>query len=109
MMGVSAKSMLEMTSAFDVGVLGINCGRNLDENLAVLKELRSLSDKPLWFKPNAGLPEIDENGKTVYSVTPEMMGKAAREWIAAGANIIGGCCGTSPAHLHEIALTARQV
>ena len=108
MMGVSAKSMLEMTSAFDVDVLGINCGRSLDDNLAVLKELRVLTEKPIWFKPNAGLPEIDENGKTVYSVTPEMMGKAAREWIAAGANIIGGCCGTSPAHLHEIALAARQ-
>jgi 5-methyltetrahydrofolate--homocysteine methyltransferase len=108
MMGVSAKSMLEMTAAYDVDVLGINCGRSLDENLAVLKELRSLSDKPLWFKPNAGLPEIDENGKTVHSVTPEMMGKAAREWIVAGANIIGGCCGTSPAHLRQIALAARQ-
>jgi 5-methyltetrahydrofolate--homocysteine methyltransferase len=108
MMGVSAKSMLEMTSAFDVGVLGINCGRNLDENLAVLKELRSLSDKPIWFKPNAGLPEINAEGKTVYKVTPEMMGIAAREWILAGANIIGGCCGTSPAHLRQIALAARQ-
>ena len=109
MMGVSTKSMLEMTAAYGVDVLGINCGRSLDDNLAVLKELRVLTEKPIWFKPNAGLPEIDENGKTVYSVTPEMMGKAAREWIAAGANIIGGCCGTSPAHLHEIALTARQV
>jgi 5-methyltetrahydrofolate--homocysteine methyltransferase len=108
MMGVSAKSMLEMTSAFDVGVLGINCGRNLDENLAVLKELRSLSDKPIWFKPNAGLPEINAEGKTVYKVTPEMMGIAAWEWILAGANIIGGCCGTSPAHLRQIALAARQ-
>ena len=108
MMGVSAKSMLEMTSAFDVGVLGINCGRNLDENLAVLKELRSLSDKPIWFKPNAGLPEINAEGKTVYKVTPAMMGIAAWEWILAGANIIGGCCGTSPAHLRQIALAARQ-
>ena len=108
MMGVSTKSMLEMTAAYGVDVLGINCGRSLDDNLAVLKELRVLTEKPIWFKPNAGLPEIDENGKTMYSVTPEMMGKAAREWIAAGANIIGGCCGTSPAHLHEIALAARQ-
>lgn len=108
MMGVSAKSMFEMTSAFNVDVLGINCGRSLDENLAVLKELRSLSDKPIWFKPNAGLPEINAEGKTVYNVTPEMMGMAAREWILAGANIIGGCCGTSPAHLRQVALAARQ-
>lgn len=108
MMGVSAKSMLEMTSPFEVDVLGINCGRSLDENLAVLKELRSLSDKPIWFKPNAGLPEINAEGKAVYNVMPDMMGTAAREWILAGANIIGGCCGTSPAHLHAIALAASQ-
>jgi len=107
MMGVSAKAMVEMTQAFAVDVLGINCGRSLDDNLAVLKELRDLTEKPIWFKPNAGLPGINEAGKTIYSVTPEMMGEAAREWIAAGASIIGGCCGTSPAHLHQIALASN--
>jgi 5-methyltetrahydrofolate--homocysteine methyltransferase len=108
MMGVSAKSMFELTSEFDVDLLGINCGRSLDDNLAVLKELRNLSDKPIWFKPNAGLPGINAEGKTVYNVTPEMMGTAAREWILAGANIIGGCCGTSPAHLRAVALATSQ-
>jgi len=108
MMGVSAKSMFEMTSAFAVDLLGINCGRSLDDNLAVLKELRDLTDKPIWFKPNAGLPGINEAGKAEYSVTPEMMVEAAREWIAAGANIIGGCCGTSPSHLYQISLASTQ-
>jgi len=108
MMGVSAMSMFEMTSAFAVDLLGINCGRSLDDNLAVLKELRDLTDKPIWFKPNAGLPGINEAGKAEYSVTPEMMVEAAREWIAAGANIIGGCCGTSPSHLYQISLASTQ-
>ena len=58
-MGVSPAQMAGELAPLGVDLLGINCGRNLDENLAVLKELRSLSNKPLWFKPNAGLPEIN--------------------------------------------------
>jgi len=107
MMGVSARSMFEMSNLFEVDVLGINCGRSLDENLAVLKELRSLSDKPIWFKPNAGLPEIDSLGNTYYATTPEQMGIQVHDWIEAGAQVVGGCCGTSPDHLRKIASAAH--
>jgi 5-methyltetrahydrofolate--homocysteine methyltransferase len=57
---------------------------------------------PIWFKPNAGKPELTGEGTTVYNTTPEMMAEQAQLWIKAGASIIGGCCGTSPDHLRSI-------
>jgi 5-methyltetrahydrofolate--homocysteine methyltransferase len=49
------------------------------------------------------MPKLDADGKPVYEVSPEDMGNQVQKWIDAGANIIGGCCGTSPAHLKSIA------
>lgn len=108
MMGVRPSQMAETIGAFDVDVLGINCGRSLEENLDALGQLRAATDKPLWFKPNAGLPVVDEVGQTTYSVSPAMMGDLVPQWIAAGAQIVGGCCGTSPEHLAAIAAAAKE-
>lgn len=102
MMGVKPAQMAaELGEMADV--LGINCGRSLEQNLQALRELRAVTDKPIWFKPNAGLPATDEHGGTVYSVSPEQMGACVPDWLSAGARIVGGCCGTSPAHLQRIA------
>ena len=102
MMGVKPAQMAaEFADLADV--LGINCGRSLEENLGALQALRAATDKPIWFKPNAGLPKLDAHGNTTYDVTPEAMAAHAREWLAAGARVVGGCCGTSPAHLAAIA------
>lgn len=109
MMGVRPEAMAELIGTMPVDVLGVNCGRSLEENLEVLRQLRQVTDLPIWFKPNAGMPEMDEQGNPRYSVTPEEMGALVPEWIAAGAQIVGGCCGTSPAHLEEITRAARRV
>ena len=101
MMGVRPAQMAaELEGLADV--LGINCGRSLDENEKALAELRQATGKPIWFKPNAGLPRSDAAGGLSYDVTPEMMGQRAPHWLAAGAQVIGGCCGTSPEHLAAI-------
>ena len=107
MMGVRPEDMAETIGAMEVDVLGINCGRSLDENLQALHMLSQATDKPIWFKPNAGMPEMSMDGKPTYSVTPEQMGALVPEWLAAGAQIVGGCCGTSPEHLAEIAKNIR--
>ncbi len=86
--------------------VGLNCGRSLDENLAVLKAMRAATDKPLWMKPNAGLPRMTDEDVAVYDVTPQQMGEQVALWIEAGARVVGGCCGTSPDHLREIARAA---
>jgi 5-methyltetrahydrofolate--homocysteine methyltransferase len=102
MMGISPTHAARQLNALPVEVIGINCGHSLDENLQNLVELRGQTSKPVWFKPNAGLPHLDPAGITVYDVTPEAMGALAQSWLAAGAQIVGGCCGTTPDHLREI-------
>jgi 5-methyltetrahydrofolate--homocysteine methyltransferase len=103
MMGVSPERMAEEIDVLDVDLLGINCGRSLEDNLAALTLLRAATEKPLWFKPNAGLPEVGMDGEAVYAVTPEEMADLVPGWVAAGARVIGGCCGTSPEHLRALA------
>lgn len=107
MMGVKPETMAEKIGGLAVDALGINCGRSLDENLQALGQLRQATDKPIWFKPNAGMPEMDEDGTPTYSVSPAEMGALVPGWLAAGAQLVGGCCGTSPEHLAEIAKAAR--
>lgn len=108
MMGVRPTTMAVELSDLGVNVLGINCGRSLEDNLKALTELRGATSLPIWFKPNAGLPILDENANPSYTITPEQMGEQSAAWIAAGAQIVGGCCGTSPAHLAAIASTVKR-
>lgn len=103
MMGVKPGQMAEVFNDLAVDVLGINCGKSLEDNLAVLKTLKESTSKPIWFKPNAGLPTSNPDGSTTYDVSPEMMGALAETWVEAGARLVGGCCGTSPEHLTAIA------
>jgi len=107
MTGVKPSQMCREISALGVDVLGINCGRSLEDNLKALKELYQVSSLPIWFKPNAGLPRLDDEEKPIYDVTPEMMAAQVPEWLAAGAQIVGGCCGTSPEHLRQIAQAVK--
>lgn len=109
MMGVNASQMSRAMSRLDVDVLGINCGKSLEDNLVVLKELRAASNLPIWFKPNAGLPVVNDQGETHYTLTPQEMGNQVSSWLEAGANIVGGCCGTSPDHLRAIAEAMSKV
>lgn len=103
MMGLKAAQVAREVTALGADVVGVNCGRSLDENLINLQEMRAATHLPIWMKPNAGLPRMTDDDVAIYDVTPEMMGEAAARWLEAGAQIVGGCCGTSPQHLREIA------
>jgi 5-methyltetrahydrofolate--homocysteine methyltransferase len=107
MMGVKPTQMGKTFTQLGASALGINCGRSLEENLKALQELRAATGLPLWFKPNAGMPKASPDGKTVFDVDPAAMGAAASAWIAAGAALMGGCCGTSPQHLAAIAQAVK--
>jgi len=109
MMGVKPAQMAAEIAPLGVAMLGINCGRSLDENLKALQELKAATALPVWFKPNAGLPRVDASGVATFDITPEAMGAAAVEWLAAGAQVVGGCCGTSPEHLQQIARHVKKV
>jgi 5-methyltetrahydrofolate--homocysteine methyltransferase len=108
MMGVRPAQMAAAFADAGLAALGINCGRSLDDNMKALEELRAVTGLPVWFKPNAGLPRSDPDGKLVYDVQPEEMGEQAAAWLAAGAALVGGCCGTSPEHLKAIAQAVKH-
>lgn len=109
MMGVKPQQFVNSMEELDVQVLGINCGRSLEENVEVLNTISGLTNMPIWFKPNAGLPTVNSDGNSVYSITPEEMGKAAKDWVNSGAGIVGGCCGSTPAHIKYIADTIQTI
>jgi 5-methyltetrahydrofolate--homocysteine methyltransferase len=109
MMGHKPEDVAAQLTALGVDVIGVNCGRSLPENLENLKAMVAATDRPIWMKPNAGLPRMGPDHRAVYDVGPEQMGEQAALWVAAGARIIGGCCGTSPEHLREIARAAAPV
>ena len=108
MMGVSPTRAAKASQDLGVDLLGINCGRSLEDNLEALQELRAASTLPIWFKPNAGLPTTDAMGELIYELSPQEMAAPVSSWIAAGAQVIGGCCGTSPEHLREIARAVKN-
>lgn len=110
MMGVKPEKMWEeIGSQGLVNIAGINCGHSLEQNLKCLQALKAVSTIPIWYKPNAGKPSLDPRGNTVFGVTPDEMGSHVAEWISEGANIVGGCCGTSPKHLESISKAVKQI
>jgi 5-methyltetrahydrofolate--homocysteine methyltransferase len=62
----------------------------------------------IWAKPNAGLPSVEAaTGRSVYDVSPEQMGEFAKRYVQLGARIVGGCCGSTPAHVRAIAQAVK--
>lgn len=109
MMGLKAAQVAQEMTMLGADAVGVNCGRSLDENLVNLQAMRAATNLPVWMKPNAGLPRMTDDDVAIYDVTPELMGEAADRWLEAGAQIIGGCCGTSPQHLRAIAQAVERL
>jgi 5-methyltetrahydrofolate--homocysteine methyltransferase len=99
MMGVSPADAINALAEMNVAAVGGNCGNGPDELEAVIYAMSLVrTDIPLVAKSNAGMP-VMINGKTTYNATPEIMAECARRMRAFGATIIGGCCGSTPAHI----------
>ncbi len=91
-----------------VAAVGLNCSVGPSGMLGSLELIRRVTDKPISVQPNAGLPRQVE-GRQLYMSTPEYMAEYAKRFFAMGARIIGGCCGTTPEHIREIARAVRSV
>ncbi len=85
-------------------ILGVNCGQDIDLTLKAIQHLRRCTDKPILAKPNAGIPALVQN-QVVYSFTPQELADYAVRFVEAGANIMGGCCGTTPEHIAAVKAT----
>lgn len=94
-MGVTAEKAATELTAAGADIVGCNCGIGIDNYVKVAAKMREVVDCPIWVKANAGLPEID-GANIVYRMTPEEFATKSKDLVSAGANIIGGCCGTTP-------------
>ncbi|MFA5141264.1 MAG: homocysteine S-methyltransferase family protein [Elusimicrobiota bacterium] len=101
MMGVSVKKAVEGLKAAGADIVGSNCGNGIEAMVLIAKEMRTLTDLPLIIQANAGLPRL-VGGKTVYPESPEFWAPKAKDLLAAGVSIVGGCCGTTPEHIRAI-------
>jgi len=107
MMGLSPTQVVQAIAPLGVAAIGANCGKSLDAMEKIVREMVALkAGIPLWIKPNAGLPRMDGDVAR-YDTTPATMGEYAGRFIQAGAQIVGGCCGNSPAHVAAIAHAAK--
>lgn len=102
MMGISPTEMTQVLVDEGASVVGANCGNGITDMIGIVKEIRSVNAKiPVLIHANAGLPHYHE-GQTVFPESPEDMACRVKEITFAGANIIGGCCGTTPGHISRI-------
>jgi 5-methyltetrahydrofolate--homocysteine methyltransferase len=103
MMGVTPERAAEFVEERGANIVALNCGTGMDMNGAamVAKQYRASCNLPVMVQPNAGLPVL-ENMKAVYKQLPTDMAVNVPDVIAAGANIIGSCCGSTPEHTRAI-------
>ncbi len=98
MMGVSPEQAAEELTEAGADVIGANCGIGIEAYVPICASLSSATDLPIWIKANAGLPAM-EGGKAVYRTSPEEFANHLPPLLDAGAQFVGGCCGTNPAFI----------
>lgn len=108
MMGNTPEYVVEEITKIGVDGIGANCGQGIEAFLPICKRIRQATDLPIWIKPNAGLPEIVD-GKTVFRTTAQEFVKYIPDLIHAGANFVGGCCGSDQEFVKAIRETVAEL
>ena len=102
MMGVSPTDAARACLEAGAQIIGTNCGNGMERMVEIVREMRAAAPQaPILVHANAGLPK-NVNGVDTFPDTPADMARLVPSLVAAGANIIGGCCGTTPAHIAAI-------
>jgi 5-methyltetrahydrofolate--homocysteine methyltransferase len=101
MTGATPPQAAERLEAAGADVIGANCGMGVDTAAPIVAALAAATDRPIWIKANAGMPEL-VGREVVYSLGPDGYASHVDALLAAGARFIGGCCGTTPAHIAAI-------
>ena len=108
MTGASPEAMVAMLEGLGAAAVGANCSEGPTALLPVVKRLLDAASVPVLFQPNAGLPRT-ENGKTVFTISPPHFASEAAEAAKMGVRILGGCCGTTPAHIKALAEALKTI
>ena len=93
---------VETLEEMGADAVGINCSTGPDQLLSVVENMRKRVSIPLIVKPNAGMPIINEQGQPVYSMGAQEFADCMKRLVQAGADIIGGCCGTTPEYIEKL-------
>ncbi len=102
MMGTTPAEATPAAVAAGADIVGTNCGNGIERMIEIVKEIRAAAPTtPILVHANAGLPK-NIGGKDVFPETPAMMAAQVKALVAAGANIVGGCCGTTPEHIRAM-------
>lgn len=104
LMGVTPEQAAEELTTAGADVIGANCGQGIGGYVSICRRLRAATDRPLWIKANAGVPEVID-GQTAWRTTPAEFARHGPALVEAGADFLGGCCGTGPAFIAELAKT----
>lgn len=109
MMGISPTRAAQELPGYGAHIIGANCGNGIAEMVEITAEMRQAApDTPILIHANAGVPVL-QNGATVFKETPEDMASRVPDLVKAGANIVGGCCGTTPDHIRAMAEAVRRL
>lgn len=101
MMGIGPEQAAAALVEAGADVVGSNCGHGVRNMVDIAREFRRFTDRPILIHSNAGMPELVD-GRTVFRETPQDMAEQVPALLEAGADIIGGCCGTTPDHIAAI-------
>ncbi len=108
MMGVTPERAAKEAAAAGAHIIGANCGNGIVNMIEITRKMRAAQPRtPILIHANAGMPVL-EGEKTVYKETPEFMASHVKTLIEAGANVLGGCCGTTPAHIAALAQVVKS-
>jgi len=106
--GTSAAQAAAWLTEWGAGAVGVNCSTGPATVLTAIEQMRAATALPLAAMPNAGMPRAVE-GRNIYLCSPEYMASFARKAIAAGVQIVGGCCGTTPNHIRAMRQAIRAI
>ncbi|MBN2525296.1 MAG: bifunctional homocysteine S-methyltransferase/methylenetetrahydrofolate reductase [Deltaproteobacteria bacterium] len=106
--GAKAEDLAIQLERDGADVIGLNCSVGPKPMLDALERIRRVTHVPLSVMPNAGLPTQVE-GRTIYVCSPDYMANYARRFVSVGAQVVGGCCGSTPTHIQAISASIRQM
>lgn len=97
--GTDAATAAVVLESLGAAAIGTNCSTGPDKMVDVVRKMAAVTTIPIIAKPNAGLPSLDTDGNTVYDMAADVFGECMKDIVQAGASVIGGCCGTTPAYI----------
>lgn len=100
--GTEPSAAAVVLSSLGAAAIGVNCSAGPDKMIPIIQEMAQYTDIPLIAKPNAGMPELQPDGTTEYNMNADEFVMHTKELIAAGAEIVGGCCGSTPEFIEKL-------